>query len=105
MLGVIRHTSYATRHTSLAYRVGRVLIGRWKIPKNPKKSQKINEKEDYMNPDYDNIAIYSLQAGFDYAQLKKFIRETLGVVFSPEEWRKIREVRRVVKRTSRALGF
>lgn len=58
-----------------------------------------------MKPDYDNIAIYSLQAGFSYNQLKRFIIEILGVVFSSEEWRKIKEVRRVVKRPSRALGF
>jgi len=56
-------------------------------------------------PDYDNIAIFSLQAGFSYNQLRRFIGQTLGVVLKAEEWRKIREIRRFVKRPCRALGF
>lgn len=58
-----------------------------------------------IQPDCDNIAIYSLQAGFSYVQLKKFIQETLGVLLPKEAWRDIKEIRRVVKRPSRALGF
>jgi hypothetical protein len=61
--------------------------------------------DTHIIPDYDNIAIYSLQAGFSYSQLRRFISESLGILLKAEEWRKIREVRRVVKRPCRALGF